>query len=67
MITVTYTSIDRHKESITFTYLSPAQRWAQKWIGKYPTLGRTYAVSDDGIGKITVEGVTLKELFPGTE
>ena len=64
MIRVTYHSIDGHKESITFTYLSPAQRWAQRWIGKAPSLGSTYAVSDDGIGKITVEGATLKEIFP---
>lgn len=64
MIIITYESIDRYKTHRGFTYLSSAQRWAQKWIGKAPTLGSTYAISDDGIGKITVTGCTLKELFP---
>jgi len=63
-IRVTYHSIDGHKESFDTTYLSVAQRWASRWIGKSPSLGRGYAVSDDGIGKITVEGASLRELFP---
>jgi hypothetical protein len=30
---------------------------------KSPEIGSTYAVSGDGVGKVTVEGVTLFELF----
>ena len=33
-------------------------------IGRHPELGGHYAVSGDGVGKITCDGCTLAELFP---
>ena len=63
-ITVTYTSIDRYRKKGKFKTLKGAQRFAQKWVGATPSLGSFYAVSFDGIGKVTVEGATLFDLFP---
>lgn len=63
-IKVRYSSIDGYSQTRKFKTLPGAQAFAQKWVGKYPSLGGSYAVSDDGIGKVTVQGTTLAELFP---
>jgi hypothetical protein len=69
LIRVRYESIDSYGRGKTraFKTLKGAQKYAHAWVGKYPTRGAWYAVSDDGVGKITVTGATLSELFPGTE
>jgi hypothetical protein len=64
MIKVTYRSIDRFSKTATFKTLKGAQRFAQKWVGETPDVGRFYAVSFDGIGKITCDGCLLVDLFP---
>lgn len=64
VITVTYTSIDGAHAAFQSNDIESAREFAQHWIGQYPCLGRSYAVSDDGIGKITVFGATLRDLFP---
>ena len=67
-IKVHYSSVDRFSQSRTFKTLEGAQRFAQKWVGRTPELGMWYAVSGDGIGKITVVGdATLRDLFPEAE
>ena len=63
-ITVRYTSVDRFSETRKFKTLKGAQRFAQKWVGDHPDLGRWYAVSFDGIGKVVVSGCSLEDLFP---
>ena len=63
MITVRYSSIDRFSESRKFKTLTGARAYAQKWVGEHPDLGSGYAISGDGVGKITVSGVSLAELF----
>lgn len=63
-IIVRYSSVDRFSETKRFATLGGAQRYAQRMLGKHPTQGTHYAVSDDGIGKIEVEGTSLRELFP---
>jgi hypothetical protein len=64
MITVRYSSIDGFGERREFHTLGGARTFAHYWIGQHPEMGSTYAISGDGIGKITCEGCTLKELFP---
>lgn len=64
MIKVKYSSIDGYKKTSTFKTLAGAQKFAQKWVGEFPELGSSYAISSDGVGKITVQGVMLQELFP---
>jgi len=68
MITIYYESIDRCHKRKTFNNLAEAQEYAQEWVGKHPTISSTfgYAVSDDGIGKITCNGCGIFELFPGS-
>lgn len=63
-IIVTYTSIDGARTLRRFSDLQAAQKFAHQWVGERPSLGHSYAVSDDGIGKITVSGVSLRDLFP---
>jgi len=65
-ITIRYTSIDRCHKTSTFKTLKGAQRFAYKWVGETPEISVTfqYAVSGDGVGKVTWEGCTAKELFP---
>jgi hypothetical protein len=62
-ITVYYESIDGVSKRKTFSDLEKARKYAIQRVGKYPEIGHSYAVSGDGIGKIMVDGVTLKELF----
>ena len=66
-IVVTYTTTDRYRKCRRFVTLAAAQRFAHNLVGDAPSLGHTYAVSDDGIGKITVRGATLLELFPACD
>lgn len=67
-IRVRYSTIDRYYESRRFKTLEGARRYAARWIGETPDIGYSfgYAVSADGIGKITVDGATLDELFPAS-
>ena len=68
MIRVTYNSIDGCRKSRTFKTLKGAQAFAQHWIGStYVEFGSFYAVSGDGVGRITCSGCTLRDLFPSQE
>lgn len=67
MIKVRYSSIDGFKKTKTFKTLKGAQKAAHYWIGAHPEIGSTYAVSGDGVGKVTLQGATLKEVFPENE
>lgn len=66
-IKVKYTSIDRCRKAGTFGTLRGAQKFAQRWVGRHPEIGEVfqYAVCANGVGKVTVQGATLAELFPG--
>lgn len=63
-IEVTYSSIDGCRMKKSFKTLSGAQKFAHEYVGQHPDLGSYYAVSFDGVGKITVSGTTLAQLFP---
>ena len=64
-IKVVYRSIDRFYEVRRFKTLEGARRYAHKRVGAHPEVGYGYAVSGDGVGKVTVTGAALHELFPG--
>jgi hypothetical protein len=69
-IIVHYRSVDGCAIEETFHLLCDAQRFAHHWIGAHPEIGRGYAISGDGIGRIKAWGVSLAALFPaptGTE
>jgi hypothetical protein len=59
VIKVKYSSVDgRGGKWRSFKTLGRARVFAQYWVGKNPEIGSTYAVSNDGIGKIEVMGAT---------
>jgi len=66
IIAVTYSSIDGVHKHRKFKTLARARAFATKWVGEHPTIGSTYAVSDDGVGKVMVDGVSLFTLFGET-
>lgn len=64
-ITIRYSSIDRFRQTRKFKTLAGAQKYAHKWVGPHPDVSPMgYAVSFDGIGKVTWTGATAAELFP---
>lgn len=66
MIKVHYCSIDGVHKMKRCQTLREAQLWAINWVGQYPEVGSHYAVSGDGVGKVTVEGASITDLFPQT-
>lgn len=68
MITVRYSSIDGVRKLKRFKTLAGARRFAHKYVGPHPEISSwgQYAVSFDGVGKITMSGpdMSLKDLFP---
>jgi hypothetical protein len=64
MISVHYESIDGYYEARTCETIDGARAWAMHWVGQHPTLGMAYAVSDDGVGKVTVHGCNIRDVFP---
>ena len=64
MITVRYSTIDHFTKTRRFKTLAGARRFAQRYLGERPELGRLYAVSGDGWGKIEAEGCLVSDLFP---
>jgi hypothetical protein len=68
MITVTYLAVDGTRDTRRYKTLRGAQARAHYWVGPHPDIGSFYAVSNDGVGRVTVEGgTTLAELFPETD
>lgn len=66
---VTYRSLDGYTETRTYYTLDGARRFAHKWVGALAESSEQfqYAVSWDGIGRITVRGCNIRDLFPQTE
>lgn len=64
IITVTYSSIDGCRETRRYKRIKSARAYAHQMVGAHPEIGSWYAVSGDGIGKVTVSGATLADLFP---
>lgn len=63
-ISIIYQSIDGYNKVRHCETLGGARAWAMYWVGECPDLGLYYAVSADGIGKITVHGATIRDIFP---
>jgi hypothetical protein len=64
MIIVYYTSVDGCRKTEVCKDLQHAREWAHYWVGEHPEMGSRYAISGDGVGKITCSGCKLSELFP---
>ena len=64
-ITIRYSAVDGYRETRHFKTLQGAQRYADKMLG-IPEFGAYYAISNDGIGKITAT-ISLRALFPNVQ
>ena len=63
-IAVRYEATDGVKVSKTFKAVAAASKFARKYIGDHPEMGMGYAIAADGVGKVSVTGCELAELFP---
>ncbi len=63
-ITTHVRTLDGLRETRKFKTLAGAQGYAHKRIGAHPDLGSGYAVGMYGDITLSVEGATLRELFP---
>ena len=63
MIKVRYTTLDGVNKLRKFKTLKGARKFALEWVGPQDVEGGYYAVSDDGVGKVTWQGCTRRELF----
>jgi len=62
-ITVSYLAVDNARAQQSFDNIEAARSWAIEWVGPHPETGARYAVSDDGVGRITCTGCSIRELF----
>lgn len=62
-IRVIYDAIDGSSRMKRFKTVEGARAFATKYVGESPEIGSSYAVSADGIGRITVDGCNLADLF----
>ena len=68
MITIRYSSIDGFVSKRIFKTVAAARNFAVTRVGAGAEVSRSgYAVSSDGVGKITVEGIGLLELLTGNK
>lgn len=65
-ITVTFSTIDRFRQTRHFKTLKGAQKYAQKRVGAHPDVSETYGYAVDayGVGKVQLRGATFVEVFP---
>ena len=65
LITIRYNSIDGYSQTRRYATLAAARRFAWKWVGETPEIGwPEYAVSPDGVGRVTWAGCAAEDLFP---
>lgn len=67
-IKLRYTTIDRFSESRSFKSLDGAQRYARRRMGNMFDISEAfgYIVSSDGVGKLTVSGISPAKLMGET-
>lgn len=62
-ITLHFSTIDGIRKTHRYSTLAGAQRKAKNWVGAVDSTSGSYAVSSDGVVKVSCEGCTLAELF----
>lgn len=68
-ISITYASVDGYRKTRKFKTLAGARAFAVHWVGEHPDISGfgNYAISSDGVGKVTCSGAKLTDLFPSDE
>jgi hypothetical protein len=67
IIKIYFQSCDGCRRVKNFKSLRGARKAAQDYVGAHPEMGRDYAISGDGIGKVQVVGATLADIFPDAQ
>lgn len=62
-IKLRFSTLDGIRKTKAFKSLKGARKAAHAWIGADADVGGHYAVSTDGVVKLTVEGCTLADIF----
>jgi hypothetical protein len=65
-IRLSFRSVDGAHWTRSYKTLKGARKEAQRYLGTGPDLGSYYAISADGIVRLTVDGCKLADLFPAT-
>lgn len=64
MITITVHAVDGPPETVSFRKPDIARNYARKMVGRHPSISASgYAVSSDGVCTVSVEGMSIWELF----
>ena len=64
MIKLYFETLDGVRKTKSFNTLAGARKTTWNWVGKDAEIGSYYAVSGDGVVKVTIlQGCTLAELF----
>ncbi len=63
MITLRFSTIDGVRKTHKYSTLAGARKKALSWVGPVDSTSGSYAVSSDGVVKVTCKGCTLTELF----
>ncbi len=67
MIVLNFMGVDGSRWTRRYKTLAGARKRAQYHLGKFPEMGSFYAISGDGVVRVTCSGTTLNELFYGTD
>jgi len=63
VIKVRFATLDGIRKTKSFKTLAGARKATWAWAGKDCEVGSSYAISSDGVVRVTVEGCSLAELF----
>jgi len=63
MIKLYFTTLDGIRKTKTFKSLKGARKAAHDWVGADADIGTGYAISTDGVVRVTCDGCTLNDLF----
>ena len=63
MIKLHFKTLDGIRKTKKFKTLAGAQKATWDWVGKDAEIGTGYAISTDGVVRVSADGCTLAELF----
>jgi hypothetical protein len=63
-VTLSFATVDGVRKILSYDSVEAARVAAHDWVGEAPTFGSDYAISDDGVVRVSVNGATLTDIFP---
>jgi hypothetical protein len=62
-IKISIKTVDHFSQTRKFQTVEGARKYARRYVGQFPDVGGSYAVSQDGIVTAHVDGMDLNEFF----